>query len=536
MKKQIFLLFVLLIFLSSCGQPSNTPASDATNTVQPTVTERANVTEQPTITPSPEPYWPPVTGPQPSTQVAAFYYPWYRNIEVDGGWEHWGGGLVFHPPLDITSDYYPELGAYSVGDSEVLAQHFAWLRQAGVGVIISSWWGRGDLTDQAVPLLLDVADHYGIKVAFHIEPYGGRTANNLVSDIRYLYSHYGDHPAFFRTTETSRWSTDSTPKGVFFLWASSTPDTQPGTDPVEPSYWQAAIDTIHSTGEGAIILADNTRPEYVLDGHFDGCYSYVILDKYQENAYDWALSLPGGAWYVPGINPGGSAIRIGYPEDEYTPRRGGDAFDERWEAALGVGVEPVMVAVATFNEWHEGTQIEPAAVGAESGAGYTYQDYSPLPPDGYLTLTKEWADTFLSMDWPASSPLRVRITTTADWTNFVLVSGGTWLQPEVVSLSDDAYAEMSGPVISLNQPIEQAEAGRQVEVVFDLSMTGWVNGETLSFAIERGHLGVTSVELYRFENGEPVLITTLTWGGIAPGSSNAASFEVPVDDLFSAVP
>ena len=85
------------------------------------------------------------------------------------------------------------LGAYSIADKAVLAQHFAWLREAGIGVIISSWWGQGSREDRAVPLLLEIAEEYGIKVAFHIEPYGGRTANRLLDDVKYIYDRYGGY-------------------------------------------------------------------------------------------------------------------------------------------------------------------------------------------------------------------------------------------------------------------------------------------------------------------------------------------------------
>ncbi|MCJ7647830.1 MAG: hypothetical protein MUP85_04395, partial [Candidatus Lokiarchaeota archaeon] len=125
--------------------------------------------------------------PTPKTpRVAAFYYPWYRTPDVDAYWDHWGEGN-FHPPLDIASDFYPALGTYSIADPAIVAQHFAWLREAGVDVIVSSWWGQRSREDQAVPLLLDIAERYGIKVAFHIEPYDGRTGARLVNDINYLY-------------------------------------------------------------------------------------------------------------------------------------------------------------------------------------------------------------------------------------------------------------------------------------------------------------------------------------------------------------
>jgi hypothetical protein len=167
--------------------------------------------------------------------VAAFYYPWYGNPSTDGEWIHWTQNNHV-PPDDIASDYYPALGPYSSNDPAVVAQHMTWLRQAGIGVIITSWWGQGSREDQTVPLLLQTAEQYGIKVAFHIEPYQGRSGESLVSDIQYLYQQYGSSPAFFRSTATSRYSPDRQPKGMFFVWSmDSHGETQ-------YSYWQQALD------------------------------------------------------------------------------------------------------------------------------------------------------------------------------------------------------------------------------------------------------------------------------------------------------
>ncbi|MCJ7626736.1 MAG: hypothetical protein MUO76_24860 [Anaerolineaceae bacterium] len=145
-----------------------------------------------------------------------------------------------------------------------------------MGVIISSWWGQGDFTDRALPLMLDIADHYGIKIAFHIETYDGRTAESLADDIHYLYDQYGDHSAFFWTTETSRFSPDERPKGLFFIWASAVPD---GNSPVvSPEYWQETIDTLHNENPGTIVLTDQNDPDWITHGHFDGSYNYGVLD------------------------------------------------------------------------------------------------------------------------------------------------------------------------------------------------------------------------------------------------------------------
>jgi hypothetical protein len=480
--------------------------------------------------------FPPVLGPEPSYRIAAFYYPWYGSKDFDGHWIHWEQNNNL-PPENIGADFYPLLGPYSSMDPEVVAQHFAWLRQSGVGIIVSSWWGRGSGEEKAVPLLLDIAEPYGIKVAFHIEPYGGRSASNLVSDIKYLNNKYGDHPAYFRTTASSRWSPDDRPKGLFYIWASAYPNFN--SDSVEPSYWQEAIDEIHSLPMGGIVLSDNTGSEWVDGGHFDGLYNYGVLIGNEETGYTWARGLPPDAWYVPGVNPGFASRRIDYPPGLDTPRQDGATYNDRWERALGMGVEPQLVTITTFNEWHEGTQIEPAVAGATDRAGNPYLDYESLPPEGYLTLTKQWVERFLAMTWPdtGSERIRIRLITTSDWTTFNLISGGSWLRPDVISTSENATAAgLHDGMFVLNQPLDQAERGGMVEMVVDIQLTDWQDEEILLFEIERGHLGYTQAELFKFVENDPVLAKTFKWDGIKSDSRNAATFQVVVETLFSSSP
>lgn len=504
------------------------PTTAATTTAQAVPTKTADLTPSPTAT------LPPVVGPDPSYRAAVFYYPWYRTPDVDLYWDHWGE-TNFHPPLDIPSDFYPALGVYSVADPAVVAQHFAWLREAGVGVIISSWWGQRSREDQAVPLLLDVAERYGIKVAFHIEPYGGRTADRLVDDIEYIYARYGDHPAFYRTTASSRWSPDDRPKGLFYLWSARFPD--PDADAVEASYWRDAIDAIHTLPDGGLVLADETVTGWVDGGHFDGLYSYAVPDLDECDGYSWARGLPPDAWYVPGVNPGFSARRIGYPADLYAPRRDGATYEEHWQAALDMGVEPALVTITSFNEWHEGTQIEPAAVGATNGLGYTYKDYSPLPPEGYLTLTRQWVDRFRGTTWPDTYRARIKITTTSDWTTFGLINGASWLRPGLISASGEAtYAWLEGNRFLLIQPLTRAEAGGEVEMVVDIFLVDLDPEGMLVFEIERGHLGSTQAELSNYLGSKPVVIETFSWAGINPDERNTLTIQTPAAGLLGSTP
>ena len=521
MHKAAFGFALILLFTTACSN---------TGSVEPRQNSTISL-PRPTSTPAqnPDTSWPPVIGSDPSYRLGAFYYPWYFNQEIDGRWDHWGEG-GFDPPLDIASDFYPVLGAYSESDPAVLAQHFSWLREAGVGVIISSWWGQGNFTDRALPLMLDIADHYGIKIAFHIEPYGGRTAESLADDIHYLYDKYGDYPAFFWTTETSLFSLDDRPKGLFFIWASVVPDdNSPG---VSSEYWQETMDTLHNENPGAIVLTDQNDPVWITLGHFDGSYNYGVLDADQVG-YKWALSLPTGTWYVPGINPGFSAMRIGAPDWVDTPRRDGSTYDDRWERMFAVGIEPMLVAITTFNEWHEGTQIEPAAPEMTTVDGYAYLDYGKLSPDGYLKLTREWFDRFLTHEWPISMTLRIRMQTTSDWTDLNLIQGAAWYGGNVISASgDEIDASMFEGRLNLSQPIDQAEAGKIAEAIFDVQVRDEEDENSVVFEIERGSLGATWVELYRLTGDEWIMVKSFSWSGHSADDRNASRFDVTKVTIF----
>ena len=211
MPTRLFAIFIVIGVLTACTSSDVIQPAD----LHPTEYPPAGVDSGPAtakLTPAS------TEEPEPSYKVAAFYYPWYENPTVDGQWIHWMQNNHL-PPQDIASDYYPALGAYSSNDPAVVEQHMRWLRQAGIGVIITSWWGQGSREDKVVPLLLQTAKRYEIKVTFHIEPYNGRTAESLASDVQYLYEQYGSHPAFFRSTATSRYSPGAEQAGMFFVWS-----------------------------------------------------------------------------------------------------------------------------------------------------------------------------------------------------------------------------------------------------------------------------------------------------------------------------
>ena len=342
--------------------------------------------------------------PAPSAEppvFATFYYTWYGNPEHDGRWAHWNE-YGRRPPADIASDYHPLLGLYSVRDEAVLDQHMAWIDEAGLDLLILTWKGRGHPTDEVAPAIMDIAARHGLSVAFHIETYVGRSPESVVEDVAYLFATYGDKEAFFRTRRGSPYNPGDKSRGLFFLWD---PDCRYTDGPAnDGTYWREAMDRIHALPEGAIVLASVTDPEWTDRGHFDGGFSYLnrgMMDpKQSDHFFFWAQTMPRDAWFVPSVTPGYSCRRIGYHHDANTSRNGGRTYDAQWREILGTGVTPPMITVTSFNEWHEGTMIEPTICGRDDGQGYEYDCYA-LGPFQYLIATAYWTETLRRRPDPA---------------------------------------------------------------------------------------------------------------------------------------
>jgi hypothetical protein len=78
----------------------------------------------------------------------------------------------------------------------------------------------------------------------------------------------------------------------------------------------------------------------------------------------------------------------------------GERYDEMWRGALAAGAD--VVTVTSWNEWHEGTQIEPAVPhcfpDGYCSPGYEgiYGRYGTDAPRAYMDRTREWAQLFRS--------------------------------------------------------------------------------------------------------------------------------------------
>jgi hypothetical protein len=311
---------------------------------------------------------------QAGVRASAFYYPWYGTTARDGAYQHWAQA-GHAPPNDIASDYYPARGLYSSSDRLVIAEQMDEIRAAGIDEIAVSWWGRGSPEDGRLAAVVTGAQIDGIAVAAHLEPYAGRTVASTVADIAYLRT-YG-----IRT---------------FYVYR---PFDLPVAD------WAGAKAALHAGG--TTLFAQTALAGAASAGGFDGVYTYDIVvygaDKFARLCPQaHALHLI----CAPSIGPGYDAQR-GSGDPRVKSRRNGATYDAMWRGAITAGAD--RVTITSFNEWHEGTQIEPADVARRRGR-YRYLSYDgawglhgAAAEFAYLNRTRYWVDALES-----TSPLQLK--------------------------------------------------------------------------------------------------------------------------------
>jgi glycoprotein endo-alpha-1,2-mannosidase len=292
-------------------------------------------------------------------ETAIFYYPWFGTEARDGAYTHWQqGGSV--PPARIASGFYPARGPYSSADALVLAAQMHEIAATGISTVIVSWWGRGSLEDERLPLVVAAARTHGLAVAAHIEPYGDRTVASVALDIAYLRSH-----------------------GIldFYLWASSwLADTE----------WAA----LNRELTGVRVFANTNLAGKAAAGGFDGLYTYDVL-LFEGGLFPrlCAQAHRLGLLCAPSVGPGYDARRA-TGDTRLRPRRQGATYDSMWRGAIRS--RPDVVTITSYNEWHEGTQIEPARPGRNGYAGYdgAWGRQGAASETAYLDRTAYWTARF----------------------------------------------------------------------------------------------------------------------------------------------
>jgi uncharacterized protein YgiM (DUF1202 family) len=298
----------------------------------------------------------PVTADGPP--VLAFYYAWFDQ-------NTWASGQSADLPAE----------PYTSTDRGAIERHVAQAQGAGIDALVQSWYGPQETNNQTETnfrLLLDVAAGRGFSAAVHFEvtsPFLG-DSGAVSSALASLIATHAQHPAYLRYQG----------KPVIFFWRQQ----RFGIDT-----W-AAIRQQVDPGYGALWIAEGTDLSY--QAVFDGHHLYSIawagspadqLAKWGSRVRDYAGEHGLNRLWVATAMPGYDDTRLPRGNAFAVARRGGDYYRETFQGA--VATQPEMIIITSFNEWLEGTQLEPSG------------SYGNL----YLDLTRELVSSLRAGGWSA---------------------------------------------------------------------------------------------------------------------------------------
>jgi len=287
---------------------------------------------------------------EPERLVLAFYYAWFDK-------HTWNSGKT--PDLPVT--------LYNSDKQATMARHIDQAQGAGIDAFVLNWWGKGNRTEKNLKALLDIAAQKGFRVAVDFDlnsPVMGGF-ESYADNLCHLHTVHAAHPAYLRYQGRPV---------VFFYNVSRLP----------VATWRNLRQRC-DPGGNAIWIAEGVDQKYL--SVFDGHHLYSIT---------WPNRIPPSntlsAWgsrvrkynqqhgtakiWVATVMPGYDDRRARPGSSFARSREGGNYYRACWRAAIAS--KPQWVIINSFNEWPEGSYIEPS------------QAYGSL----YLDLTREWAAQF----------------------------------------------------------------------------------------------------------------------------------------------
>lgn len=312
--------------------------------------------------------------PGPAPHLAAHYMAWFEtgrspeNRERTWEFWRWEGAGPRHDPRrrrrdgrrDIASVLYPLIGPYASWSRAVVRYHLETARAAGISVLLVDWYGARSRVDERMPLLLNEAARLGMRVAICYEEkinffpehraLSSRQAviESVVADLDYVLSRYGRHPGYLRRG------------GVPFVfqfnaWGSSAILGHHGLTPAE------FVHVFHRLQGPLVYGRQNLDERYhpTLSAAYTWwVWTYSDLEVFAQRA-EWLSARGRLGFFMSMVSPGFDDTGVwGWGEGPRRSTEYGASVLAATTARALIGA-PEMVQVVTWNDFPEGTAVEP---------------------------------------------------------------------------------------------------------------------------------------------------------------------------------
>jgi hypothetical protein len=282
------------------------------------------------------------TGGTSAMSFYVHYMPWFQTMGRSGAWTHWGDTIPRQ-----TSHFTPLIGLYDSRDPDVLEYQVLEMKYAGLDGLLMDWYGiNNGLPEYGTQPIFAVLTKASMK-------YG------IVWEDRYANNQGGATPVlqfmennFFKTGNYLK--TGSSP--VLLVWQVTYMD---GTT------WQNNLNSVTFQNKPVLLTRDNA------------------LTPGAQGAYSWINAAGGTSQVIPGIDYFLSQnytymIPTALPRfvDDYSWGSYGTIDDQNGQTFVNSMNECIasgqnMIQIATWNDWQEGTIIEPSVE-------YQYRDLQQI--------------------------------------------------------------------------------------------------------------------------------------------------------------
>lgn len=282
--------------------------------------------------------------------VLAHYMPWYENKAVSGKWGwHWTMNHFDPDKGKIASQYTPLIGPYDSNDPYALEYQVLLMKYSGLDGAIIDWYGKEDVYDYATNHrntvhFIKYLKKAGLKFAICYED---QTLPNLIKFNKVKESEAVPHGKELMGWVAKNWFSDSAyvrlnGKPVFLVFG--------------PQYYKGDQWTEMLKGINLSIYGVNGKYTFPTDGYawpYPKGGNERMVQFYKESSLERGF------------------LGVAYPRfhDIYAeakvheswgtiPDNKGQTFDTTFK--LATDAESPIIQIATWNDWGEGTQIEPS--------------------------------------------------------------------------------------------------------------------------------------------------------------------------------